>query len=57
MTTSKHIPDNSIVIIIKFDNINDRNNFMDSFEFEYLINKANIFAIKKNGEYVFFKHP
>jgi hypothetical protein len=50
MTTEKmHVPDNSIIFVIKFESEEDRTKAINSKDFDDLFGKMGKFAIANNG--------
>ena len=57
MPSTRHIPDNSINFLFKFENINDRDEFFNLSEFEFILGKSMALALKNNAEFKAFKFP
>ena len=54
---SKHVPKNSIGIIISFKNLEDRNAFVETDDYKMLVGRADVKAKKANGKLTTFWNP
>ena len=57
MPSSKHIPDNSAILLFKFKNIDDRDRFFNLSDFEFILGKSLALALKNDAEFKAYKYP
>ncbi len=54
---SRHVPKNSIGVIISFKKIEDRNVFVETDDYKMLIGEADVIAKKAGGKLTTFWNP
>lgn len=57
MPSTKHIPDNSVILLFKFENLEERENFLNLSEFEAILGKSQVLALNNNADFKVDKYP